>query len=152
MRILHIGQSEAARVGLAVHFIIFGLAQFLFEDRSIDPQKQARAIPKLDHRIVRNFMSFSPTVRAAFEKWICTPTWYKSHPLDEQRFFRFVWTVLVFSRRRPTESDLYSEITEYANGTIDGDELIRLARQFSNRYEDLYSFARARRSALRDSS
>lgn len=95
-------------------------------------------------------MPFSPNVREAFSRWIRTSTWYKSHPNDEQRFYKFVWAVIVYSRRRPTEQELQQEIIAYWTGRFDSTQLEQFAHQYASLYEHLYTFGKFRRQARYD--
>ncbi|MEQ8791758.1 MAG: hypothetical protein RIC55_36180 [Pirellulaceae bacterium] len=38
-------------------------------------------------------MPWSPQTTTALRNWIGKPTWHTSHPLDEQRFYRFIAAV-----------------------------------------------------------
>jgi len=96
-------------------------------------------------------MSLSPNVRRAFERWVRASTWYTGHPLDERRFYRFVWAVLEFSRRRPSERELQAEIVAFWKGRFDPDQLIYKARAYASLYQTLIEFARARKRVFADS-
>ena len=95
-------------------------------------------------------MPLSPNVRRAFDQWIRTSTWYKAHPNDERRFYKFVWAVLIYSRRRPTEQEVQHEIIACWTGRFDPTSLEQVARKYASLYEHLYAFTKSRSFAKYD--
>src|ERR1700752_2057388 len=90
-------------------------------------------------------MEMSRDVRKAFDAWVGVPTWHTGHPLDEKRFYRFVWEVYRLSRgRRPTESHLRGEIVAAWGDQLEDAYLRQKAKHYANLYEHLYTFAKAK--------
>lgn len=89
-------------------------------------------------------MAFSPNVMKAFDAWIRVDTWHTGHALDEKRFYRFVWAVLEYSRRKPSEADVFEAIIRAHGGQFEATFLEQKARHYANLYLDLHAFAKAR--------
>jgi hypothetical protein len=90
----------------------------------------------------------SPIVEKAFRKWINTPTWYTGHPCDEERFYRFVWTIVRFSRRPPSESLIRELIASTWDGKLESEFLGIRALEYSHLYATLYEFAKIRNKPI----
>ena len=77
----------------------------------------------------------------AFEEWIKSD-WYTWHPCDLKRFHAFVWAVVRYSRRPPSESDIRDLIYLHWDGRLH--DLGRYALEASLKYQALYEFGKDR--------
>lgn len=89
-------------------------------------------------------MPLSPVTQRAFDMWMGPDTWAKGHPSDEGRFYNFVWAVARYSRRPIGAAELRDLIFAEWEGRIEEAYLQDKAMSFSNRFDDLLDFARAR--------
>jgi hypothetical protein len=89
-------------------------------------------------------MELSHFTQKAFDKWIKAKTWHTGHPLDEKRFFHFVWAAFRYSRRRPGQAELAEMIAEEWRGRIAEDFLESKARYYAGLYAVLLDFAKTR--------
>lgn len=91
-------------------------------------------------------MNFSPEVQAAFKGWVDVDTWHTTHPLDEKRFFRFVWTAAEALDRDEdiSESAIEQAILERWRGKLDNEFLEERAREWASLYRTLLDFWQAR--------
>lgn len=81
-----------------------------------------------------------------FNAWIDVPTWHTNHPADDERFYRFVWAVVSYSRsRRPSEADIRELIQRRWVGQLEHQYLEAKAQRYANLYESLYEFGKVRR-------
>jgi hypothetical protein len=80
----------------------------------------------------------APTTQRAFDSWIKHDAWYTGHDNDLARFHAFVWAVIRYSRRPPSESDIRELIAQHWKGFDD------YALAASNLYKSLYDFGKAR--------
>jgi hypothetical protein len=87
-------------------------------------------------------MRFSPKIKKAFDAWVTVETWHTDHILDNQRFYQFVRAVLVYSRKKPSESFIREELLKIWSGKLDEKYLINKINQFTSLYEHLYSFGK----------
>ena len=83
-------------------------------------------------------------IEKKFLCWIACETWYKSHPSDDERFYRFVWAVATFSRRPPTENTIRDLIISKWAGRLDEPFLHTQALHYSGLYATLLEFAKVR--------
>lgn len=86
-----------------------------------------------------------PSLEAPFSRWISCDTWWKGHPSDEERFYRFVWAVARYSRRPPSEAALRELITSEWGGRSEPEFLREQALRFSQLYATFLEFAKVRR-------
>lgn len=92
----------------------------------------------------------SPLVQKAFDQWIKADTWYKAHPNDEERFYRFVWAAVRVSRNGgPSEQDIRDLIHQEWDGKMDPGYLDDEALRASSLYRSLYDFGKARNARVR---
>lgn len=89
--------------------------------------------------------AFSPLVDKAFQKWIANDTWRTGHPSDDERFYRFVWAVISFSRRHVSESDLQNLIMAKWRGKLEDEYLQYKAIYYSGLYASLLEFVKIRK-------
>lgn len=89
-------------------------------------------------------MSFSPNVRKAFQSWIKVSSWHTGHTADDKRFYGFVWSVLTYSRKRPSEGELRQEIMKAWSGRLESKYLQERASEYAQLYEHLHGFAKAK--------
>ena len=90
-------------------------------------------------------MPLSPKVKEAFDQWARTETWYKANLPDEVGFYKFVWAVLEYSKRRPTENEINDLLIEQWKGKLDLQYLENRARKYSGLYVTLLEFYDSRR-------
>jgi len=85
----------------------------------------------------------SESAQRAFDGWIKTETWHSGHPLDDQRFFRFVWAVVPQGKNRPSEEEIQQAITHTWQGRFAADYLAEKVRYYASLYVTLCDFADA---------
>ena len=90
-------------------------------------------------------MPLSPNVKRAFDDWIKTDTWCTGHSSDQHQFYKFVWAVREYSRKRPSEMDLEREIINQWTGRWNQKYLEHCARKYAGLYVTLLEFADSRR-------
>jgi hypothetical protein len=83
-------------------------------------------------------------VEKSFLAWISCDTWYKCHPSDDERFYRFVWAVAQFSRRPPSEITIRNLIISEWAGKLENDFLQNQAMHYSGLYATMLEFAKVR--------
>jgi hypothetical protein len=86
----------------------------------------------------------SPLVKRHFDKWIKCGTWHTGHPADQERFYRFVWAVVSFSRAPITEQMVREEILARWVGKFDADYLEQRSLHYACLYQELFDFAKTR--------
>lgn len=86
----------------------------------------------------------SSMVEKPFLRWVSCETWYKGHPADDERFYRFVWVVAQFSRRPPTEATIRDLIISKWGGKLESAFLESQALHYSQQYVTLLEFAKVR--------
>src|SRR5919198_6523312 len=92
-------------------------------------------------------MRLSPTVSRYFDDWMCWEQWHSCHPLDNERFYRFVKAVARYSRKAPSRADVYALILERWSGQeIDLDDagLDEAATEFAERYRMLMDYEKTK--------
>jgi hypothetical protein len=93
-------------------------------------------------------MKLSPIINRYFDHWTCNP-WHSCHPLDNQRFYRFVKAVERYSRRKaPSRADIHALIMqkgEEQDLELDREELDELANEFAERYQMLLDYEKTKR-------
>jgi hypothetical protein len=94
--------------------------------------------------IVRRTFERSPVVRRMFQQWIKSETWYTGYACDQDRFYRFVWAVVRYSRRRPEGRELESLMIQKWKGRLAQDVLEQQARGYASLYTRLIDFAKNR--------
>jgi hypothetical protein len=85
-----------------------------------------------------------PKIKKAFFAWVTCGTWYTRHPADDGCFYRFVWTVVRFSRRLPSEKKSRDLVISKWTEKLDGDFLQSQALHCSSLYATLLDFAKVR--------
>jgi hypothetical protein len=90
-------------------------------------------------------MKLSKVVGRYFDAWICRDTWDSFHPLDNQRFYRFVKAVARYSRRPPLPRDIKTLIVERRGGDrrITA-ALSKTADKFVDLYQTLLEYEKTR--------
>jgi len=83
-------------------------------------------------------------VEKPFLGWISCDTWFKGHPSDDERFYRFVWAVAQYSRRLPSEMTIRDLIISEWAGKLESDFLQSQALYYSGLYATLLEFAKVR--------
>jgi hypothetical protein len=86
----------------------------------------------------------SPLIEQHFRQWISVELWYVGHPLDEERFYRFVWCVIRLSRKPPSEEFIRNLIIAEWEGKLESTYLSGKAIHYSGLYATLSEFAKAR--------
>ena len=90
-------------------------------------------------------MKLSPVVARYFEAWICRDSWDSQHPLDRQRFYRFVKAVARYGRRRPPLAGHIKELVEQRWRSHRGVSRLKHAvTDFTDLYETLLEYERTR--------
>mgnify|MGYP001601848238 CR=1 len=89
-------------------------------------------------------MSFSLNVRNSFEAWARVPTWHTRHTADDKRFYKFVWSVLKYSRRKPSEQTIRQEILKMWSGKLEAEYLRQRATEYAQLYDHLYAFGKVK--------
>jgi hypothetical protein len=89
-------------------------------------------------------IKISKVVGRYFEAWIALDTWDSFHPLDLQRFYRFVKAVVRYSRKPPSSGDVHALITARWNKQRPVDALERAADRYAEIYETLMNYERTR--------
>ena len=84
-------------------------------------------------------MKLSPVVGNYLEARICRESWDSHHPLDNERFYRFVKAVARYSRRTPSSGDIHSLIVSRW-----GPSARRAAARFVELYETLLAYEKTR--------
>lgn len=85
----------------------------------------------------------SPVVNRYFENWICQDSWLSFHPLDKQRFYRFVKAVMRYSRKScPSAADIRALILSRRGELKTIEELDNAAEQYADMYETLLEYER----------
>ena len=105
---------------------------------------QRRALGQNDGRskeegIIR-MIKISKVVGRYFDAWITLDTWDSFHPLDMQRFYRFVKAVVRYSRNPPSPSDVRALITARWHDQRPVDALDQAADRYAAIYETLISY------------
>src|SRR5919197_5186345 len=87
-------------------------------------------------------MKLSRVVSRYFDVWICRDSWDSHHPLDDERFYRFVKAVARYSRRRaPSPADVHALIIKKWSGQgVDHVELEKIATEFAELYQTLLNY------------
>jgi hypothetical protein len=88
--------------------------------------------------------SLSPLLEKHFRRWISVEWWHKGHPSDEERFYRFVWSVVSFSKKPPTEEFIRKLIIAEWAETLENEYLLSKAIHYSQLYTALFEFAKIR--------
>src|SRR6266702_7712110 len=96
-------------------------------------------------------MSLPSSVEPYFRAWIRVDTWHTNNLHDLTRFYKFVWAVHRYCRRRkgvkkskkrlPSDSEVYAEIIEARRETFNEKALEYEASHFSRIYSHLLDFA-----------
>lgn len=89
-------------------------------------------------------VKLAPIPKRAFDAWIKHGTWYTGHDCDLARFHAFVWAVVRFSRRPPSESDIRELIRQKWEGRLY--DLDAYALNASRLYQSLYDFGKAQKT------
>ena len=91
-------------------------------------------------------MKLSKTIQEAFDNWINKTEWYTGHRTDEELFFRFVYTVVQYSRKQiPAEDEIENFILQKWRGRIGDAVLEEKAAYYSRLYVTLSHFAKFRK-------
>ena len=90
-------------------------------------------------------MPLSPKVKEAFDQWARTETWCKGNLPDETGFYKFVWAVIEYSKKRPTETEINDLLIEKWEAKFDRKYLENCARKYSGLYVNLLEFHDCRR-------
>ena len=80
-------------------------------------------------------IKLSKVVARYFEVWIALDSWDSFHPLDLQRFYRFVKAVVRYSRKPPSSRDVHALIMARRNKQRSVDAF---DDQAAERYADIY--------------
>ncbi len=86
----------------------------------------------------------SQIIARYFDAWICQDTWDSRHPLDDQRFYRFVKAVARYSRRQPRPSDIKNLIVQKRSAGHASSDLRKVADEFVELYETLLKYEKTR--------
>lgn len=90
-------------------------------------------------------MALSRVVGRYFEAWISHDTWDSHHPLDKERFYRFVKAVARYCRRKPLSPREIKECIERRwRGRRAATALSKMADHFVELYQTLLAYEKTR--------
>lgn len=89
-------------------------------------------------------MKLSPVIQRYFDAWIQMDTWDSYHPLDQERFYRFIKSVKRYSKRKPAPSEIEKMIIERWKGRRVKRHLIASAQRYASRYEIILKYEATR--------
>ena len=91
-------------------------------------------------------MALSQVVGRYFDAWISNDTWDSYHPLDDERFYRFVKAVARYNRRKPPlPQDINACIVGRWQGQRTPAALRQAADHFVDTYQTLLAYEQTRR-------
>lgn len=72
--------------------------------------------------------------------WLKVSTWDTHHPLDEGRFFKAIYQLILSNDKLIEPQYVRDYIVNYHSGNKNAEHVIKIANIYAEKYDDIYSF------------
>ncbi|MDM2780580.1 hypothetical protein OGY18_26245 [Citrobacter sp. Cpo142] len=77
---------------------------------------------------------------SALDSWLKVSTWDTHHPLDQQRFFKAVYQLILSNDKLVEPQYVHDYIVDYKGGNKNAEHVDNIATIYAAKYDDIYSF------------
>ena len=74
------------------------------------------------------------------DSWLKVSTWDTHHPLDQARFFKAVYQLILLNEKLVEPQYINDYIIDYHGGNKNIEHVEEIATIYSEKYDDIYSF------------